>query len=409
MKKYIIISILTFSFFEIFSQNTSTTIRENVFVLNPARTGSINSFHTNSYDGKEVNAHFSNFWSGYKTANTIANASFHSHLASKESTYSKMGLGINVNNEQVHILNKTRLTASYSYRYKFKYNELNRLSFGFNTSFLNQFANTSRANVKNIDDPSLLNGEFNGNFFNIGSGANFFHQSKSEKHALSIDFAANDLLNSRYNKTNQTGNFLNRNNGGVSPSLFMQVNYVLVSRRKYEAFKESAEKKSYEDVSKKVKSLGYKTDEILNSDLSDSTKLYLIDSLKTNLLETDDNFTKAKAKILEEEINKSSMYIFNPYFTTLNQFNLPWEFHFGFRHSFKPKKMKTQILFGNGFIFQTSNNFDLISGSRFSFNTFLGFKFNNKFSFIMDMDNNINTFNRVNDVYRLGTTVFYQF
>lgn len=414
MFRYILLLSFTTMCWSSFAQtltNNSSIIRDNVFTINPARTGSFYHFSGDKLSGSEATAHISNYWIGNQSSNSFFLGSFHTALKSNKEL-SKFGLGLNVFNDKSHILSRTGINLSYAYKINFKENV--RLSFGLNTSYLNQSINLTNAVIKHPDDPDLLNGNWNGNYFNIGSGANFwFSDKKDNKSKLVFDFAANNLLNSLYNL--KEGNYLNANHSSLSPAFFLQLDYTLtLAKDSVDAKQKKLElndKKERENkfLTDKIKEQSILKQGIKDSNISDSLKIFKLDSIDNNLNETLEMINKAYENGAKNESSTKKegfAYSFNPFFATTENINMPWEFHLGIRHAVKFKGVPFKLLFGNSFQIQT-NNFDAINGRLLTINSFIGCRISDHFSFVFDLDNNINTYNRNNDVFRIGTSVKY--
>lgn len=388
---------------------------QNTFVFNPARAGNFYHFSGYTPKGSEAFVGFSTYWVNSEHAITLGSASFHSNirrtLKKQDKEVSKFGIGGTLFNDKVHVFQRTGVSVSYSYNLDF---DKSRLSFGLSTSYLNQSINVGNATIRDTDDPELLNNAWSGNFFNVGSGITY--RFESEKHnELIIDFSANNLLNSVYNKRDGSSNFLYKNTGGIAPAVFYNLSYAktfikptIDDEHANRVREDVAQKKNKEDEKLfevlTEEDLEYR-DSLINSGMEAREALELLKKKKLFKNESQDRFSDEKEKM--KEAFTSFTYTLNPYVSGYYEHNQPMVLQFGIANAIGLSKARFKLLYGIGFQFQNYPGGKEVSGINFSINSFAGFKFNERLTTTVSMDNGINTFMRHNDVYRLGIGMKY--
>lgn len=175
----------------------TSDIIQNPFLHNPARAGN-NDFFRDEPVGNIFLSHRSS-WLGAKENSSTQIASIDSPIKFKKDV-PNIGVGVTIHNDRAHILSRTGLSMAYAYHLYMgsgKYD--NKLSFGVNFSYLNQRVNLNGSDIFHLDDPSLAENNWNGNFINAGFGMTY----RSEV-GFAFDFSMSNLLNILHNERDKT-------------------------------------------------------------------------------------------------------------------------------------------------------------------------------------------------------------
>ena len=374
--------------------------------INPARSGALYHRVDQSMTGSEVNASVGAYWANGQSANTMVRAGVHHGFGNVSHTDgpgpARMGVGLQAFNDRAHLLGRSGLSVSYAYSVYSK--DLNhRISFGMNASYVNQNVRLGNATIRDLDDALLMQNDWSGNFFNLGVGLTYRVDGPEGKNNFVVDLVSTNVLNARFSQEAdgiiQSRNFLYDQTGGIAPGYHMQAAYsiVVASNEGGKGQRPNNEKGGYTEFRRTL-------------EMDESYTVQELDSLyalqqTTPVVSTDDSSEAIK----QQEERQSFQYRMIPSVNMLYEPQSPIQISIILGNAISFPRPNVRLLFGFGTQLQSGLSNATSSGMAISFHSYGGVALFDRFRLLLNVDNNVNTFMRHNDVYGMmvnGSVLF---
>ena len=167
------------------------------YMLNPYI---INSASAGIQNENKFFLHYRNQWMGF--SNSPKTFAFTYEMPIYDN---KMGIGLQFQNDQSHIL--VNNSGKLSYRYTLDLNAEHKLGFGLYGGFLQRKINYSTIETADMEDPTLLNRNVSGSVFDAGFGA--WYTWKTVEAGLSIDQILNNRIDFENDISEKASSFQN--------------------------------------------------------------------------------------------------------------------------------------------------------------------------------------------------------